>query len=135
MVLKWFLCLFINCLPFDWALRFLDSYLLEGFKVLLRVSLALFKLNAQKLLSYREFEDAFVTLRELPSAAVTTTMPTPLFQSAFDRSFIGAMARSDIGKWREISLKAVKNEKKEGGPNDAFSPDAELKTSLFRVLG
>ena len=44
---KWLLQLFVNILPIETVLRVLDVFLLEGSKVLLRVVLAILKLNEQ----------------------------------------------------------------------------------------
>ena len=42
---KWFLCIFVNCLPLPTTLRVWDVFFYDGEEVLFRISLAIFKLH------------------------------------------------------------------------------------------
>ncbi|ETM97301.1 hypothetical protein PPTG_25017 [Phytophthora nicotianae INRA-310] len=49
--LKWFLCLFLNTLPFEPVMRIWDVFFCEGSHVLLRVGLVLLKLNQPRIMA------------------------------------------------------------------------------------
>jgi hypothetical protein len=57
--LKWFLCLFLNTLPFEPVLRIWDVFFCEGSHVLLRVGLALLKLNQPRILACTDAFDVY----------------------------------------------------------------------------
>ncbi len=101
LVCKWFLCLFINCMPLECTLRFLDSYLLEGYKILLRVTLTLFKLAEKSFLACTSFEQAYVLVTSLPSKAPAAHV---LFQHAFDRLFVGSLPGARINRLKDVHM-------------------------------
>ena len=47
---KWFLCIFVNCLPLATTLRVWDVFFHDGAEALMRISLAIFKLYDEELL-------------------------------------------------------------------------------------
>ena len=51
--LQWFLCLFVNTLPTESALRVWDMFFNEGDKVLFRIAIGLLKMHEAKLLAAR----------------------------------------------------------------------------------
>ena len=53
----WFICLFINTLPFTSVLRIWDVVILEGDKALLRIALALVSIGERDLLKCHDFSD------------------------------------------------------------------------------
>jgi hypothetical protein len=55
LIMNWFLCIFINTLPFHTALRVWDCFLHEGVKVLFRVGLIIMKVLEPQLLSAQDF--------------------------------------------------------------------------------
>jgi hypothetical protein len=62
---KWFMCVFVNTLRPEVALRVWDMFLNEGSKVLFRIAAALFQLNESKLLAAKDPGDLFNLLRNM----------------------------------------------------------------------
>lgn len=62
---QWFMCLFVNTLRAEVALRVWDMFLNEGSKVLFRISIALFKMSEKSLLSTTDPGDLFKILRSI----------------------------------------------------------------------
>eukprot|EP00794_Sanderia_malayensis_P011103 gene11101-12272_t len=62
---KWFICLFVDVLPVETALRILDCLFYEGSKVLLRVALTLIVLNKEKFLASKDFNSICVAFKEI----------------------------------------------------------------------
>jgi len=52
---KWFICLFVDVLPVETALRIWDCLFYEGSKILIRVALTLLILNKDKFLEAKDF--------------------------------------------------------------------------------
>ncbi|XP_064395380.1 uncharacterized protein LOC135342564 isoform X2 [Halichondria panicea] len=77
---NWFLTLFVDALPTETVLRILDCFLLEGTKVLFRMSLGILKINEKKILSLTDPVGLFQFLKEL---ARHTYDIEALFQAAF----------------------------------------------------
>eukprot|EP00929_Paragymnodinium_shiwhaense_P036789 TRINITY_DN19688_c0_g1_i2.p2 TRINITY_DN19688_c0_g1~~TRINITY_DN19688_c0_g1_i2.p2 ORF type:complete len:268 (-),score=54.29 TRINITY_DN19688_c0_g1_i2:627-1430(-) len=59
----WFLCLFINALPYEPTLRAFDVILHEGPKVMLRLALALMRLQESAVLGAQDAGDLYMALR------------------------------------------------------------------------
>lgn len=55
--LPWFICLFINTLPFITVMRVWDVIMFEGDKALIRIALALLSIGERDLLSCNEFSE------------------------------------------------------------------------------
>jgi len=51
----WFTCLYLTTLPIETCLRVLDAFMLEGYKVLFRVGLALFDMHQKEILAIDDF--------------------------------------------------------------------------------
>lgn len=62
---QWFMCVFVNTLRPEVALRVWDIFLNEGGKVLFRIAAALFQLNEAKLLAAKDASDLFSLLRNM----------------------------------------------------------------------
>lgn len=62
---KWFLCLFVDTLPTETVLRVWDAMFFEGWKVLFRVALALFKSSEKDILALSDFNDIFWKCKDL----------------------------------------------------------------------
>lgn len=62
---QWFMCVFVNTLRPEVALRVWDIFLNEGGKVLFRIAAALFQLNEPKLLRAKDASDLFALLRNI----------------------------------------------------------------------
>jgi len=96
---QWFLCLFIDALQFEEALRAWDLLFNEGDKILFRFSLGLIKMNQSQLLKSSLSEDdygmsLFQAIKELPRNA---DFPS-LLNVAFHK--IGSLSRRQIKKLR-----------------------------------
>lgn len=63
---SWFMTLFTNSFSFDLVTRIFDIFLLEGFKIIYRVALALLKCVKSELLA-RQFEGILMFFKELSS--------------------------------------------------------------------
>ena len=63
----WFLCLFSRSLEFKVLVRIFDTFLLEGFKVIYRFSLAILKIKEKELINSKEggVDSIFVALAEV----------------------------------------------------------------------
>jgi hypothetical protein len=59
--LPWFLSLYINSMPLDFAFRVLDVFFLEGPKVLFQVGLAILRINGEELLDAAD-DGAFISV-------------------------------------------------------------------------
>jgi len=75
------LCLFINILPLEVALRFLDCFFYEGSKMLFRVALALFNANQTLVL---QTDNAATLLDICQALPQTATDPQLLIDFAYD---------------------------------------------------
>eukprot|EP01103_Thecamoeba_quadrilineata_P011501 TRINITY_DN2762_c0_g1_i2.p1 TRINITY_DN2762_c0_g1~~TRINITY_DN2762_c0_g1_i2.p1 ORF type:complete len:770 (+),score=117.65 TRINITY_DN2762_c0_g1_i2:2-2311(+) len=66
-IAQWFLCLYVGYLPTETVLRVFDAFLIEGSSVLIRVALALFKINEPEILECTDFDELFQILKKMPS--------------------------------------------------------------------
>eukprot|EP01125_Pyxidicula_operculata_P015720 TRINITY_DN5361_c0_g1_i1.p2 TRINITY_DN5361_c0_g1~~TRINITY_DN5361_c0_g1_i1.p2 ORF type:complete len:188 (-),score=27.58 TRINITY_DN5361_c0_g1_i1:275-838(-) len=82
-VTQWFLCLYINVLPMESTMRFLDAFFYEGSKMLFRIGLALFNMNKKLLFEQKETSILMALCQDLPLAA---TDPDVLFKFAYDET-------------------------------------------------
>lgn len=58
----WFLCLFLNSVALPVAIKFLDSFFLEGPKFLFWIAVGILKVNEEKLLSRGKDDDIFMAV-------------------------------------------------------------------------
>ena len=61
---EWFLCLFSRNLQFSTLVRIYDTFILEGFKIIYRFSLAFLKLREQKISSCSGMDSAFKIIKK-----------------------------------------------------------------------
>ena len=61
---EWFLCLFSRNLQFSTLVRIYDTFILEGFKIIYRFSLAFLKLKEQKISSCSGIDSAFKIIKK-----------------------------------------------------------------------
>lgn len=100
--LKWFLCLFLNTLPFEPVMRIWDVFFCEGSHVLLRVGLALLKLNQPRILACDDAFDVYELFKLSHDMLQSVTAPyrsgllnrdecvcDTLLRLAMDKSFVG----------------------------------------------
>lgn len=95
----WTASLFIEHLPFDTVLRLLDTFLYEGPKVLLRMGLALFRLNSPQLRGTTDLFGLKKAIMELPEGQLDVD---GLWAAAFDG--IGSMSVGTIDRLRRRAL-------------------------------
>jgi hypothetical protein len=62
---KWFLCLYVDTLPTESVLRVWDSLFFEGWKVLFRTALALFKMSEKELLQIKDSTELYMKCKDL----------------------------------------------------------------------
>ncbi|KAJ1419579.1 rab-GTPase-TBC domain-containing protein [Ochromonadaceae sp. CCMP2298] len=83
---QWFMCIFVNTLRPEVALRIWDMFLNEGSKVLFRIGAALFQLEEGKLLLAKDAADLFTQLkgmgRDLTDADALIALAYPSFTPA-----------------------------------------------------
>ena len=60
---QWFMCVFVNALPPETALRVWDMFLNEGSKVLFRIAIGLFKLHEKQLLGAKDAGEVYTVLK------------------------------------------------------------------------
>lgn len=77
----WFTHLFVDQLPFETLLRVWDAFLLEGSKVILRVSLALFKINQDELIKITDPFELAAFIRNMPRRQLDVVT---LLETAFE---------------------------------------------------
>ena len=95
---RWFVALFANALPIETTLRVWDAFLLEGAKVLHRVSLALLRVAEPRLLACRDQQEILLTLQEEQANCLDCER---LLSLAFDRvSFLRSFPRARVESLR-----------------------------------
>ncbi|KAG7396078.1 TBC1 domain member 9 [Phytophthora boehmeriae] len=112
--LKWFLCLFLNTLPFEPVMRIWDVFFCEGSHVLLRTGLVLLKLNQPRILAcddaldvYEMFKVSHETLQELTAPYRSGLLNRDecvcdtLIRLAMDKSFLGSIPFDSLHELRQ----------------------------------
>ncbi|KAK1930798.1 TBC1 domain family member 2A [Phytophthora citrophthora] len=112
--LKWFLCLFLNTLPFEPVMRIWDVFFCEGSHVLLRVGLVLLKLNQPRIMAcddaldvYEMFKVSHDTLQELTAPYRSGLLNRDecvcdtLIRLAMDKSFLGTIPFDSLHELRQ----------------------------------
>lgn len=77
---QWFLTLFFVNLKFEFVVRILDCFFMEGMRVIYRVGLALLKLNEEKITSNKQLDEIMNIMKKLDDG-ITIDM---LFKTAFE---------------------------------------------------
>ncbi|CAI5731565.1 unnamed protein product [Hyaloperonospora brassicae] len=124
--LKWFLCLFLNTLPFEPVMRIWDVFFCEGSHVLLRVGLVLLKLNQPRIMAchdaldvYEMFKLSHETLQELTAPYRSGLLNRDecvcdtLLRLAMDKSFIGTIPFDSLHELRQYYCHEIEAELKE----------------------
>eukprot|EP00743_Colponemidia_sp_Colp-15_P002783 GILK01003011.1.p1 GENE.GILK01003011.1~~GILK01003011.1.p1 ORF type:complete len:414 (-),score=93.17 GILK01003011.1:96-1337(-) len=104
----WFMSLFSVTLPATTVVRIWDSLFLEGYKILFRVSIALFKMNEAVL--------AKATSLDQVMEAVKGFLPKTIdFDALMKIGFrkIGSLSKSETNRLREVFLRQVEEEREE----------------------
>ncbi|KAE9018976.1 hypothetical protein PR002_g12947 [Phytophthora rubi] len=112
--LKWFLCLFLNTLPFEPVMRIWDVFFCEGSHVLLRVGLVLLKLNQPRIMAcddaldvYEMFKVSHETLQELTAPYRSGLLNRDecvcdtLIRLAMDKSFLVTIPFDSLHELRQ----------------------------------
>lgn len=121
--LKWFLCLFLHTLPFEPVLRIWDVFFCEGSHVLLRVGLALLKLNQARILAcvdafevYEMFKVSHDTLHALtaPHRAGLLNRDECVCDTfvrlAMDKAFVGPIPFDSLHELRQFYVGEIEAE-------------------------
>ncbi|TDH71562.1 hypothetical protein CCR75_009412 [Bremia lactucae] len=112
--LKWFLCLFLNTLPFEPVMRIWDVFFCEGSHVLLRVGLVLLKLNQPRILACNDALDVYEMFKLSHDTLQALTAPyrsgllnrdecvcDTLLRLAMDKSFLGTISFDTLHELRQ----------------------------------
>ncbi|GAB9474870.1 Gtpase-activating protein [Globisporangium polare] len=113
--LKWFLCLFLNTLPFEPVMRIWDVVFCEGSHVLLRVGLTLLKLNQPRILAcddaievYEMFKVSHETLQQITAPYRSGLLNRDecvcdtLLRLTMDKSFVGPIPFDSLHELRQF---------------------------------
>lgn len=92
---QWFFTYFSNIFKFEILTRIFDCLLLEGVKIIYRISLALIKLKEEKLLACKEMEEIMMELKDIVSDDIDVE---ELLKIAFGFS----LSRKDIKKYEDF---------------------------------
>jgi Rab-GTPase-TBC domain/FYVE zinc finger/LIM domain len=104
LTINWFLCLFVNSMPLETALRVWDCMFNEGAKVIFRAGLAMLKINERIILRSRDMEDFLTSIQQAHSNALDSDM---FIKTCFDRFWIGSFPFSRIARLREWHLEKL----------------------------
>ncbi|TMW55680.1 hypothetical protein Poli38472_010562 [Pythium oligandrum] len=123
--LKWFLCAFLNTLPMETVLRIWDILFCEGSYVLLRIGLALLKLNQPRILACDDAIDIYEMLKFTDQDLYEITAPQrtgilnrddcvcdTLIRLAMDKSFIGQIGFDTLHEIRQLYRNEIAAETK-----------------------
>lgn len=84
---QWFMTIFSVNFPFECTIRIWDIFMVEGKKILYRIALAIFKLNAQTLIE-SELEGIFECLRNFQKSIDAETLIKTALSFKFSRKLI-----------------------------------------------
>ncbi|TYZ68653.1 hypothetical protein PybrP1_000293 [[Pythium] brassicae (nom. inval.)] len=141
--LKWFLCLFLNTLPFEPVLRIWDVFFCEGSHVLLRVGLALLKLNQPRILAcsdafevYEMFKVSHETLHELTTPHRAGLLnrdecvcDTFVRLAVGDKAFVGPIPFDSLHELRQFYVGEIEAEAAELDARRAATRAAQAATT------
>lgn len=121
--LKWFLCLFLNTLPFEPVMRIWDVFFCEGSHVLLRVGLALLKLNQPRIMACDDAFDVYEMFKLSHDMLQAVTAPyrsgllnrdecvcDTLIRLSMDKSFIGPIPFDSLHELRAFYRNEIEEE-------------------------
>jgi len=98
---QWFLCLYINYLPVQASMRFLDSLFYDGSVMLFRVGLSILALNQKSLRKIQTSEELMLYCRKM---TYTITDPDIIFEQAYTQYKI---SRQKLKEWRQQATLVV----------------------------
>lgn len=123
--LKWFLCLFLNTLPFEPVLRLWDVFFCEGSHVLLRMGLTLLKLHQPLILAcddaidvYEMFQVSHERLQQITAPYRTGLLNRDecvcdtLIRLVMDKNFIGSIPFDTLHELRLFYRLEIEDEVK-----------------------
>ena len=61
---SWYLTLFATTLPFNVVVRIFDIFFFDGYKIIHKIALAIFKIKEKELLAANDFDDIIIILRD-----------------------------------------------------------------------
>ncbi|CBK23459.2 uncharacterized protein [Blastocystis hominis] len=103
--LPWFICLFINTLPFITVMRVWDVIMFEGDKALIRIALALLSIGERELRGCTEFSEFSNTFKQLGALLFDADN---LLDVAYQKKIAEGASekviffrRKELAKWRE----------------------------------
>lgn len=102
---EWFMTWFTKCLPVCTVLRLWDSLFYEGFKVIFRVSIGIFRRAEPEALTLRVFDDIMERAKMWPRQEFKHN---ELFRASFQG--IWFLRRRDLLKARSICVAEIKQE-------------------------
>jgi hypothetical protein len=121
--LKWFLCLFLNTLPFEPVMRIWDVFFCEGSHVLLRVGLALLKLNQPRIMACDDAFDVYEMFKLSHDMLQAVTAPyrsgllnrdecvcDTLIRLSMDKSFVGPIPFDSLHELRVFYRNEIEEE-------------------------
>ncbi|CRH00013.1 GTPase-activating protein, putative [Plasmodium relictum] len=101
---EWLLCLFCTAFPITTTLRIWDCLFYEGDKIIFRITLALFKMNQQKIIELNSLESILLLFKECTKNMVECDK---LMYIAFNE--IGVLKKKNIKKLRVKAENIIKN--------------------------
>jgi len=105
---EWFITWFAKCLPVQTTLRVWDTLFLEGFKVLFRVALGIFKLAEAEVLKCSSFDAIMLSVKHWPRRIIEHN---ELLKASFNG--VPMLRRRDLHKAREAAVRRVEEEDEE----------------------
>ncbi|GAB66419.1 GTPase activator protein [Plasmodium cynomolgi strain B] len=101
---EWLLCLFCTAFPITTTLRIWDCLFYEGDKIIFRITLALFKMNQEKLIELNSLESILLLFKETTKNMVECDK---LMYIAFNE--IGVLKKKNIKKLRAKAEGIIKS--------------------------
>uniref|UniRef100_A0A6B2LLV2 Rab-GAP TBC domain-containing protein n=1 Tax=Arcella intermedia TaxID=1963864 RepID=A0A6B2LLV2_9EUKA len=98
---QWFLCLYINTLPIQMSMRFLDCFFYDGSAMLFRVGLAILGMTQKILRQTTSQEELFVIFKGLPQRITDANL---LFESAYSTYKV---SKKKLVGWRKHYFEIV----------------------------
>ena len=102
---QWFITLYSCVLEFKILVRIFDCVFLEGFKIIYRVALGIFKVKESELLKKRNFEHIMDFFKDFTNDIDKEVLLKECFKISF--------SRKDIKKYEEIYINNINNNKDE----------------------
>eukprot|EP01083_Nonionella_stella_P083472 230847_1 len=124
---QWFITVFSHSVPFDLVVRVWDVFLSEGYKVIFRVGIAMFRLYEDRLLALK-FEDIPAEIKSMQQDLGRT--PDLLFKEAFIRI---KLSRKHLDRLDEEFIQHQKTEKSNRKSRERRKTRSDSSSSLDSV--